>query len=52
MNSLVFGIVIGIFLYFAGERFLRVLVKALKERRENNDQKLRRIVDEIVNKQD
>ena len=50
MNSLYFGIVIGLFLYFAGERFIKVAIKALKERKENNEKRLIEIVNEVVNK--
>ena len=52
MNSLIFGIVIGLFLYFAGERFIKVAFRALKERKENNEKRLVEIVTEIVNKSD
>ena len=52
MNSLFFGIVIGLFLYFAGERFIKVALKALRERKENNEKRLVEIVTEIVNKSD
>ena len=50
MNSVYFGIVIGLFLYFAGERFIKVAIRALKERRETNDKRLVEMVKEIVNK--
>ena len=52
MNSLFFGIVIGLFLYFAGERFIKVALKALRERKENNEKRLVEIVNKIVNKSD
>lgn len=45
-----FGIVTGLFLYFGGERFIKVAVKALKDRKENNDKRLVEIVEQIVNK--
>ena len=50
MNNVYFGIVIGLFLYFAGERFIKVAIRALRERKENNDKRLVEIVKEIVNK--
>lgn len=52
MNSLIFGIVIGLFLYFSGERFIKVALRALKERKENNEKRLVEIVTEIVNKEE
>ena len=52
MNSLFFGIVIGLFLYFAGERFIKVALRALRERKENNEKRLVEIVNKIVNKSD
>lgn len=50
MNSLFFGIVIGLFLYFAGERFIKVALKAFRERKVNSRKELVEIVNEIVNK--
>jgi len=50
MNNFTFGIIIGLFLYFAGERFIKVAIRALKERKENNEKRLIEIVTEIVNK--
>ena len=50
MNGVYFGIIIGLFLYFAGERFIKVAIRALKDRKENNEKKLIEIVNQIVNK--
>ena len=50
MNNVYFGVFIGIFLYFGGERFIKMLIKALKERKVNNDKRLVEIVNQIVNK--
>lgn len=50
MNNVYFGIVIGLFLYFAGERFIKIAIRALKERKETNKKELVEIVNQIVNK--
>ena len=52
MNSVYFGIVIGVFLCLAGQRFFKMATKALKERKIDNEQRLVKIVNEIVNKSD
>lgn len=35
MNSIWIGIIIGLFLYFAGERFVKVAVRAFKQRKDD-----------------
>ena len=52
MNSLIFGIIIGLFLYFAGERFIKVAIKAFKERKVANEKRLVEIVTKIMNKEE
>jgi len=49
MNTFMFGIVIGLVLYFGGERFIKVAIRALKEREEIRRNKLVEIVTKIVN---
>lgn len=52
MTNLLIGIVLGGFIYFGGERFLKFAVKALKERKEDEARKteenLVKIVKEIM----
>jgi len=50
MNNLLFGIVIGNFTYFAGERFLKFLLKALKVRRENEAKKVEETMKMMIDK--
>jgi hypothetical protein len=50
MNNFYFGILIGVFLCFAGQRFIVWLVKTIKERRQQNKIRLVEIVNEIVNR--
>ena len=52
MNSLYFGIVIGIFLGLAGERFLVFMIRTLKERSTkeylNTKESIKQMVEEIM----
>ena len=50
MNNLFLGIVIGNFTYFAGERFLKFTLKALRERRENETKKAEEIMEMMIDK--
>lgn len=51
MNTYIFGIITGIFLHFAGERFFKFAVKAFKEREVKKDEKLVEIVKQIIKKE-
>lgn len=52
MNSLYFGIIIGIFLGLAGERFLVFMIRTLRERNAkeclNTKENIRLMVEEIM----
>ena len=50
MVTYIFGIGTGLFLYFAGERFLKFAVKALKERKEKEIVKAEEVMEKIVDK--
>lgn len=56
MNNVYFGIVIGLLLYFSGERFLKFVTKALKERREAETKRAEKnlvmIVEKIIEKKE
>jgi len=54
MNSLIFGIVIGIFLYFAGSRFFVWTVRVYRERKadaiKNAEENVQIMIDKAVDK--
>lgn len=54
MNNVYFGIIIGIFLYFAGSRLLVVAINAWRERRNDAERKAEEntqmIIDRVVTK--
>jgi len=50
MNNLLFGIVIGLFLYFAGSRFLIVAMGALKERKIKEAEKIEETMKMMIDK--
>ena len=54
MNSLYFGILIGGFLYFGGQRFIVWLVATLRERKtkdlKNTEETLQKMIDKVFEK--
>jgi len=54
MNNLYTGIIIGLFLYFAGERFVKVAIKAWKQRKvdmlKNKEEEMEEIVEKVAKK--
>lgn len=50
MDTLLFGIVIGMFLFFSGQRFFVWLVKTLKERKVNELKRMEEMLQEMIDK--
>lgn len=50
MNGVYFGIGIGIFLCLAGQRFIKVAVKAWKDRKADEDKKTEEKLELMANK--
>jgi len=52
MNNIYFGIIIGLFLYFAGQRFFVVAVKAWNQRKEDEvkkkEENMRIMIDKVL----
>ena len=51
MNNVYFGIFIGVFLCLAGQRFLVVMIKMLKERKKDNETRLKELIREVTKKE-
>lgn len=50
MSSFYFGVFIGIFLCFAGQRFIAWLVKAIKERKTKELKRTEEVLQQMIDK--